>query len=68
MRTDERRNEDLDRLKSTGGLFACAAELTYIIGYINSQLVIQVIYSKARQSVSCLRQSSGARSKHIIYS
>ena len=29
MRTDQRRNEDLTRLKSIGGLFVCAAELTY---------------------------------------
>ena len=28
MRTDQRRNEDLTRLKSIGGLFVCAAELT----------------------------------------
>ena len=34
MRTDQRRNEDLTRLKSIGGLFVCAAELTYIMqGY-----------------------------------
>ena len=31
MRTDQRRNEDLTRLKSIGKLFVCAAELTYII-------------------------------------
>ena len=31
MRTDQRRNEDLTRLESIGGLFVCAAELTYII-------------------------------------
>ena len=31
MRTDQRRNEDLTRLKSVGGLFVCAAELTYIV-------------------------------------
>ena len=31
MRTDQRRNEDLTRLKNTGGLFVCAAELTHII-------------------------------------
>ena len=31
MRTDQRRNEDLTRLKSVGGLCVCAAELTYII-------------------------------------
>ena len=31
MRTDQRRNEDLTRLKSIGGLFVCAAELTYIM-------------------------------------
>ena len=31
MGTDQRRNEDLTRLKSIGGLFVCAAELTYII-------------------------------------
>ena len=29
MRTDQRRNEDLPRLKSIGGLFVCAAELAY---------------------------------------
>ena len=31
MRTDQGRNEDLTRLKSIGGLFVCAAELTYKI-------------------------------------
>ena len=31
MRTDQRRNEDLTRLKSIGGLFVCAAESTYIV-------------------------------------
>ena len=31
MRTDQRRNEDLTRLKSVGGHFVCAAELKYII-------------------------------------
>ena len=31
MRTDQRRNEDLTRLTSIGGLFVCAAELTYVI-------------------------------------
>ena len=30
MRTDQRRNEDLTRWKIIGGLFVCAAELTYI--------------------------------------
>ena len=30
MRTDQRRNEDPNRLKSIGGLFVCAAKLTYI--------------------------------------
>ena len=31
MSTDQRRNEDLTRLKSIGGLFICAAESTYYI-------------------------------------
>ena len=31
MRTDHRCNEDLTRLKSIGGLFVCAAVLTYIV-------------------------------------
>ena len=31
MTTDQRRNEDLTRLNSNGGLLVCAAELTYII-------------------------------------
>ena len=31
MRTDQRRNEDLTRLKSIGGLFVCAAELTIYV-------------------------------------
>ena len=31
MRTDQRRNEVLTRLKSIGGLFVCAVELTYIM-------------------------------------
>ena len=35
MRTDQRRNEDLTRLKSIDGLFVCAAELTYIIEYMS---------------------------------
>ena len=29
MRADQFRNEDLTRVKSIGGLFVCAAELTH---------------------------------------
>ena len=31
MRTGQRRNEGVIGLKSIGGLFVCAAELTYIV-------------------------------------
>ena len=55
MRIDQRSNEDLTRLKSIGGLFVCAAELTYII-YIyvaRTDIAFNEVYLTLLRSFIC---------------
>ena len=53
MRTDQRRNEDLTRLKSIGGLFVCAAELTYIIYVARTDIDFNEVHPNLLQSLIC---------------
>ena len=56
MRTGQRRNEDLTRLKSIGGLFVYAAELTCIIYCIyvaRTDITFNEVYPTLLRSCVC---------------
>ena len=56
IRTDQRRNEDLTRLKSIGALFVSAAELTYImyIGYVvRTDIAFNEVHPTLQRSFVC---------------
>ena len=57
MKTDQRRNEDLTRVKSIGALFVCAAELTniyYIYVYVAlTDIDLNKVHSTLPRSLVC---------------
>ena len=55
MRTDERCNEDLTRLKSIGGLFVCAAELHILYIYVaRTDIAFNKVYPTLLRSFVCV--------------